>query len=140
MIYNLYVFDRAGTCLYYADWHRRNKSENLEGEFKLVYGMLFLLKRFLTATSPSQDGDGSFDHFLTDTYRLHYFESATGVKFCLLSHPSVPDLRDHLLGIYQAMVDTVVKNPLYKLGDPIECSLFKERVDQLISSHPRFAQ
>merc|ERR1712188_302347 len=139
MIYNMYIFNREGTCLYYTDWGRTNTPENLEEEFKLVYGMLFSLKRFIKMNSPSPTADGTFHFFLTNTYRFHYFESLTGLKFCVLSDPAVIDLKDTLKALYTAFVECVIKNPLYTLNEPVKCSLFIQRANHLIRSLPAFA-
>lgn len=52
MIYNIYIYNKSGTCIYYEEWNRKKPSPNLGEEQKLLFGMLFSLKSFVTKTSP----------------------------------------------------------------------------------------
>ncbi|PFX34037.1 Trafficking protein particle complex subunit 1 [Stylophora pistillata] len=114
-IYNLYIFDRNGTCLYYESWNRKKESNmSKEEEFKLMYGMLYSIKSFVARMSPSESKDG----FLN--YRTNLSAGST---------------KDVLFNIYSKMyVEYVVKNPLCQLNEPIQSELFASKLDSYIRS------
>ena len=85
-IYNLYVFDRNGSLLFYHEWIRRkHTSMSKEEEAKLLYGMLFSLKSFSAKLSPVDMKQG-FSSYKTNVYRLSLFET-----------PSSKSYRDYLM-------------------------------------------
>ena len=80
-IYNLYLFDRDGTLLFYHEWIRRKyTSMSKEEEAKLLYGMLFSLKSFSAKLSPVDQKTG-FMSYKTSVYRLSLYETASSLKF-----------------------------------------------------------
>jgi len=159
-IHTLYIFDRGCSCIYYKEW-LRNKKSGLpqDEEFKLMYGMIFSLKSFVQRMSPSDMRDG-FLNFKTSKYKLHLYETATGLKFVLLTDLNVGNIRDNLQTIYsQIYVEYVVKNPLECQlippvtnpvkqkgqplpppdSSPIESELFSTKLDEYVRSLPFFA-
>lgn len=46
VVHMLYVFDKAGTCLYYQEWSRKRNllADQPEEDQKLMFGMLFSFK------------------------------------------------------------------------------------------------
>ncbi|CEI93952.1 hypothetical protein RMCBS344292_08176 [Rhizopus microsporus] len=63
----------------------------------------------------NQDG---FISYKTSTYRLHYYETPTGLKFVMNSDPNTENLRLVLKQIYiQLYVEFVVKNGLMRFDD-----------------------
>lgn len=54
MIYNLYIFNRKGKCIFYKDWHRQSVPEDIEEEQQLLHGFLAAIRRFVDQTSPSE--------------------------------------------------------------------------------------
>ncbi|KAJ1551124.1 hypothetical protein HK096_003018, partial [Nowakowskiella sp. JEL0078] len=107
-----------------------------EEETKLVYGVIFSLRNLVSKISGKNDG---FVCYKTNTYKLHFFETASGLKFVLNSDPNVENLREALRTIYiQIYVETVAKNPLVKFDSPIENDLFCERLDTFIKTVPGF--
>lgn len=135
-IYTLYIFDRNGICLYYHDWQRK-KSSNLprDEEQKLMYGMLFSLKSFVSRMSPSDTKD-AFGNYRTSKYKLNYMETPTGLKIVLNTDLNVGKVTDILHSIYKIYVDYVVKNPLTELGEPIENDLFSSKLNTFIQNQP----
>eukprot|EP00043_Microstomoeca_roanoka_P004689 m.51238 g.51238 ORF g.51238 m.51238 type:complete len:67 (-) comp12607_c0_seq1:868-1068(-) len=56
MIYNFYLFNREGLCLYFKEWKRTGRSqtrEQAEGNRQLLYGLLYSLKKFAGHISPT---------------------------------------------------------------------------------------
>ena len=78
---------------------------------------------------------GGFYACSTSAYRLHYFESASGLRFVLTTDLAATDMREALRHIYsQIYVECLTKNPLYTPGEPITCSLFTQTLERYVSS------
>ena len=58
MLYTIYVFDRQGTCIYYKEWNhdgmkrRKRTPQEVIGDQKLMFGLVFSLKAFTTGIAP----------------------------------------------------------------------------------------
>lgn len=139
-VYNLYIFDRNCTCLLYREWCRKRETGiSREQELKLMYGMVYSLKSLVSRLSCTS-GKDAFLGYSTDTYKLHFFETPTGVRFILNTDSKVSDCRDVLQHIYSKIyVECAVKNPLYTPGVLIESELFTSQLDQYIQSRPFFS-
>nr|KAF6417522.1 trafficking protein particle complex 1 [Molossus molossus] len=129
-VHNLYLFDRNGVCLHYSEWHRKKQAGiPKEEEFKLMYGMLFSIRSFVSKMSP-----------LDIRYKLHYYETPTGIKVVMNTDLGVGPIRDVLHHIYSALyVELVVKNPLCPLGQTVQSELFRSRLDSYVRSLPFFS-
>ncbi|XP_017495329.1 trafficking protein particle complex subunit 1 isoform X2 [Manis javanica] len=120
-VHNLYLFDRNGVCLHYNEWHRKKQAGiPKEEEYKLM-----------------KEG---FLAFQTSRYKLHYYETPTGIKVVMNTDLGVGPIRDVLHHIYSALyVELVVKNPLCPLGQTVQSELFRSRLDSYVRSLPFFS-
>ncbi|XP_067411110.1 trafficking protein particle complex subunit 1 [Emydura macquarii macquarii] len=139
-VHNLYIFDRDGACLHYGEWHRRKQAGiPKEEEFKLMYGVLFSMRSFVGKMSPLDMKDG-FLAFQTSKYKLHYYETPTGLKIVMNTDLGVGNVRDVLHQIYSNIyVEFVVKNPLCNLNEPIQSELFRAKLDSFVRGLPFFS-
>lgn len=136
-VYNLYIFDRNCSCLYYKEW-ARNKDAGIsrDEEFKLMYGMIFSIKSLLTRLSTTSAKEG-FVSYTTTQYKLHFYETPTGLKFVLNTDTNVGNIQDTLWDIYSKLfVEYVIRNPLCKPGEPIESVLFASKLDSYVQTLP----
>ncbi|KAM6949073.1 trafficking protein particle complex subunit 1 [Aplochiton taeniatus] len=139
-VHNLYIFDRNGACLHYAEWNRKKQAGiSKDEEFKLMYGMLFSIRSFVSKMAPLDMKDG-FLAFQTSRYKLHYYETPSGIKIIMNTDLSVPNARDTLHQIYSTLyVEYIVKNPLCILGEPLQSELFNTRLDSFIRALPFYS-
>eukprot|EP00850_Spirogloea_muscicola_P018285 SM000166S02466 [mRNA] locus=s166:95969:97162:+ [translate_table: standard] len=149
MINAVYVFDRAGVCLYYRAWRRPHAPLSAAEDRKLMFGLLFSLKSFAAKMDPAAPpaGEGgpsppaplgrgcSFRAFRTNTYKLSFLESPSGIKIVLISEPRMGDMHEPLKHIYSRIyAECIVKNPLHTPGQPFSCELFATTLDQYVKT------
>ncbi|XP_039144171.1 trafficking protein particle complex subunit 1 [Dioscorea cayenensis subsp. rotundata] len=142
----LYIFNRNGVCLLYREWHRPLRTLDAAQDQKLMFGLLFSLRSFTAKMDPTSSDKGnlgvpllpgqgcSFHSFRTNTYKLSFMESPSGIKLILVTHAKTSDLREALRYIYNLYVEYVVKNPLYVPGTPIKSELFNTNLDQYVKT------
>mmetsp|Transcript_692 Transcript_692/g.1612 ORF Transcript_692/g.1612 Transcript_692/m.1612 type:complete len:136 (-) Transcript_692:65-472(-) len=135
MLFNLYIYNKHGDCIYYTEWNRWRPCKSPEEEQRLMYGMLFSLRSFCQKASPAPVL--AFQTYLTSRYKLHYFESGTSARFVLLTSPEIPDMNAQLRALYQHYADYCLKNPLYTPKAPIECELFTIHLQKLFAPYVR---
>ncbi|ORX40415.1 putative trafficking protein particle complex subunit [Piromyces finnis] len=162
MIYNFYLFNRHCKCIYYANWQNDKEDEDnalsskgnemkWEEEAKLVYGVVYSLRNLCRKLSTvngvpektdkdkeedKENEDRGFLSYKTNAYKLHYYETASGLKFVVCTDPRSPNLQDMLHQIYRDIyVEYVVKNPLCMSdNDYINNELFKTKLHEFIKS------
>jgi hypothetical protein len=169
-IYAFYVFDRRGTCMLYHEWAAAPGAERsaTRPDPKLVFGLLFSLKQLAAKLSPQQAppqgaapnpsgqsaqasealselSPGNVNSFSTSNFALHQFETASGLRFVLVSgkckehlHKDVQAALRHVYA--ELFVNTLVKNPQYKPGEVITNAAFIKLLDRyMIGVAKRFA-
>jgi len=72
-----------------------------------------------------------------DSFRLHCFQTLTGVKFMAVVDASHPGIEALLRRIYELYSDYALKNPFYSLEMPIRCELFETNLKNLLESHEK---
>uniref|UniRef100_A0A8D0HNW4 Trafficking protein particle complex subunit n=1 Tax=Sphenodon punctatus TaxID=8508 RepID=A0A8D0HNW4_SPHPU len=80
-------------------------------EYKLMYGMLFSIRSFVSKMSPLDMKEG-FLAFQTSKYKLHYYETPTGIKVVMNTDLGVGNIRDVLHQIYSNVNLTILHRPL----------------------------
>ena len=105
----------------------------MKEESKLLFGFLFSLKQLVGKISPRKSG--GFYACSTSAYRLHYFETASGLRFVLTTDLGATDMREALRHVYSNIfVECLTKNPLYTPGEPISCPLFTQTLERYMSA------
>lgn len=69
-----------------------------------------------------------------DTFKLHCFQTLTGVKLMVVAEPTQLSLDNLLRKIYELYSDYALKNPFYSLEMPIRCELFETNLKVLLES------
>lgn len=150
-IFNFYIFDRRGVCLFYQEWSREHNplADNPDEDAKLVFGLLFSLKQLGRKFSPSNnvttnpnvgngietpETGGNLTSFSTNKFTLHQYETASGLRFVLNTDKCadhlLKDIQTALRHVYSELyVNMVVKDPMFKPGAPIANSNFRKKLD-----------
>jgi len=137
VVYNLYIFDREGTHLFYMEWKRYKQADmSHTEEGKLMYGLIYSLKTMCQKIS-LEDSNGNFMCYRTNKYMLNYLETPTGLKFILNTDINAMNVQQVLQQLYQSIfVEFVSKNPECEIGKPIQSELFRKKVQEFMATSP----
>ncbi|KAG8141051.1 hypothetical protein E2320_003655, partial [Naja naja] len=76
----------------------------------------------------------------TSKYKLHYYETPSGLKVVMNTDLGVGNIQEILHQIYSYIyVEYVVKNPLCGLNESIQSELFRNKLDSFVRSLPFFS-
>ncbi|CAH2447754.1 Trafficking protein particle complex (TRAPP) subunit [Komagataella phaffii CBS 7435] len=146
MIYSFWIFDRHCNCIYNRDFAQHKPASkdtvnrnNDKDEAKLLFGAIFSMSRL---SSKLSDGN-VLQSFRTGKYKAHLKETATGLRFILISDSNVGDLSGLLNQLYSDLyLNTIVKNGLspvdFKEGMVIKNMSFINGADELITQNGDF--
>lgn len=69
-----------------------------------------------------------------DTFRLHCYQTLTGIKFIVVAEPAQSGIEILLKRVYELYADYALKNPFYSLEMPIRCELFETNLQNLLET------
>ncbi|ODV95692.1 hypothetical protein PACTADRAFT_3380 [Pachysolen tannophilus NRRL Y-2460] len=160
-VYSFWIFDRHCNCIYSREWvaitqdkpdHQQEQTQknitntgtinarNQDHVAKLLFGAIFSLKQISSKLNPQEETTANnLKSFSTLKYRCHFFETGTGLKFCLLTDPKTENMQFVLKEIYAKLYyEKIVKNVLspvdFKENEYIDNEVFITGVDNYISS------
>ncbi|XP_018327398.1 trafficking protein particle complex subunit 4 [Agrilus planipennis] len=85
--------------------------------------MFYPLFAIASQLSPEPKSSG-IEVLEADTFKLHCFQTLTGVKMMVVAEPTQAGMDILLKRIYELYADYALKNPFYSLEMPIRCELF----------------
>lgn len=86
--------------------------------------------------SPEQKSSG-IQLLETDGFKLHCFQTLSGIKLIVLADPKQSGIENLLKKIYELYSDYALKNPFYSIDMPIRCELFDKNLQGLLDSYER---
>ncbi|ODV80472.1 snare-like protein [Suhomyces tanzawaensis NRRL Y-17324] len=125
MIHSFFIFDRHCNCIYsreYTNGDAINKTNDSDTA-KLLFGILYSLKNISGKLAHTNDDSGfapsnnTLKSFTLGTYRAHYLESMTGLKFILVSDTHIDNLQPVLWELYSTHY---LKNVVHNGLSPVE--------------------
>ncbi|EDQ85015.1 uncharacterized protein MONBRDRAFT_29641 [Monosiga brevicollis MX1] len=132
-----------GTCLFFREWHRRDEPPRAEpplSEQHLMYGMILSIKQFVNKISPVTETGIEFGSYATETYRLHFMETASKLKFVITTDLQTQNMRDILRSIHtELFVPYIAGTPTLDVGQPIKSSGFEASLDAKIKGLPFYS-
>mmetsp|Transcript_2576 Transcript_2576/g.3721 ORF Transcript_2576/g.3721 Transcript_2576/m.3721 type:complete len:149 (+) Transcript_2576:2-448(+) len=131
-----YIYDKNGNNMFYREWNREKRDQY---HFKNTYNIVSVLKTTCPMFSPPQK-EGLFESFVTQQYKLHFYESPTRYSFIVLTGVKVATLSQQMSNFYrEVFVPYVIRNPAYKFpkdfAEPlpvINSEKFGEAVDSSV--------
>ncbi|KAJ9594426.1 hypothetical protein L9F63_014151 [Diploptera punctata] len=107
------------------------RSKMTTNEKIFLASMFYPLFAIASQLSPEPKSSG-IEIMEADTFKLHCFQTLTGVKFMIVSEPNQVGMEILLKRIYELYADYALKNPFYSLEMPIRCELFDTNLQSLL--------
>ncbi|CAH8611435.1 unnamed protein product [Dicrocoelium dendriticum] len=133
-VYNLYIFDKSGRCVYYREWTKTKQGPSPSADdLKLLRGMIIGLKGFCSKISPMEPDVTRFS-YSTNVYRLHFYESPTMLKIVLNTDNSCAPVHEELETIFRIYTKFVSQNPVCPSSGGVDSQLFTTMLDGYVES------
>ncbi|XP_006642231.1 trafficking protein particle complex subunit 4 [Lepisosteus oculatus] len=100
----------------------------LSSNEKLMLASMFHSLFAIGSQLSPEVGSSGIEMLETDTFKLHCFQTLTGIKFIVLADPRQSGIDALLRKIYEIYSDYALKNPFYSLEMPIRCELFDQNL------------
>lgn len=112
---------------------RFGRSKMTTNEKIFLASMFYPLFAIASQLSPEPKSSG-IEILEADTFKLHCFQTLTGVKFMVVAEPQQQGMEVLLKKIYELYSDYALKNPFYSLEMPIRCELFDTHLQSLLDT------
>jgi len=125
----------VNVCFIATGKKKERSAKKVEESQKLMFGLLFSTKAFVKQMNPIPLSDmekPQFSAITTQDYKIHYWESVSGLRFALTTDPNVAPVSFDKF--YELYVDEAMKNPLYTLNTAITHQSFANKLDALVIS------
>jgi len=93
---------------------------------KIVLASIFYPLYALAVQLSPEQGSSGIKEIETDTFKLHCYQTLTGVKFVVIADRAQAGVDQLLERIHELYADFALKNPFYSLEMPIRADLFEE--------------
>ncbi|KAL8173439.1 UNVERIFIED_CONTAM: Trafficking protein particle complex subunit 4 [Gekko kuhli] len=100
----------------------------LSSNEKLMLASMFHSLFAIGSQLSPEPGSSGIEMLETDTFKLHCYQTLTGIKFVVLADPRQAGIDSLLRKIYEIYSDFALKNPFYSLEMPIRCELFDQHL------------
>ncbi|XP_053546028.1 trafficking protein particle complex subunit 4 [Bombina bombina] len=100
----------------------------LSSNEKLMLASMFHSLFAIGSQLSPEPGSSGIEMLETDTFKLHCYQTLTGIKFMVLSDPRQAGIDSLLRKVYEFYSDYALKNPFYSLEMPIRCELFDQNL------------
>ncbi|KAJ2698569.1 hypothetical protein FB645_005595 [Coemansia sp. IMI 203386] len=138
MIHSVFIINRSGGLIYHKNYSSKlaqlssNEALTLAGTF---HGIHVLASRISPATKGNYSAkDSGIQTIDTKNFRIHCYQTPTGIKFMAASDLLETKLTDILVKMYGLYSDYALKNPFYNLEMPIRSEMFDSRLVQLVKA------
>ena len=122
-IYDLFIYDKYGQCLYHRPMNQVNVSQKtFDRRSKLVFGLLYTMQAFVNKLTPVTLTEQENEPIIclnTPTYRIHTFTTLSGFRIVLTTNLKLTSVTNQLKRIYGLFVDYVVSTPYYGQGETL---------------------
>ncbi|KAI1724094.1 sybindin-like family domain-containing protein [Ditylenchus destructor] len=132
-IYQIFIINPAGSLIFNWD---NNKLSKLPINEKIVLSSVFhSLQAIISELSPVE-GSSEITRIDTTHFRLHCFQSLTGIKFLIIASPALTQEFEPLLRqLYGIYADYAIKNPFFSVDMPVRCDNFDAAIKQLLENY-----
>lgn len=103
-LYSFYIFDRHCRCVYSREYTQSSDGgstnhSNESDTAKLMFGMLYSLKNIASKLG-DKEARNNLKSLSTGKFRLHLFETASGLRFVIVLDPAIDNLQSVLWELY----------------------------------------
>ncbi|KAJ2355452.1 hypothetical protein IWW50_003006 [Coemansia erecta] len=137
MIHAVFIINRSGGLIFNKNYS--NQLAQLSSNEALIFaGTFHGIHALASRISPALKGNATRDLGIqtidTKNFRIHCYQTPTGIKFIAATDLLQTELADVLTNVYKLYCDYALKNPFYNLEMPIRSDMFDTMLLKLVQA------